>query len=93
MTISERNGEPVLTNKVAVVTGGGTGIGRSIVTSPASRTWPLCSSSAATPTVGSLVNNAGVIGPIAEASEMDMELWDEVMAVNVRGVALVPSTV
>ena len=115
------NGEALLTNKVAVVTGGGTGIGRSIArlfaargsslgaarsrsrkwrgrfpeapaapTSPASRTFAalfeLCRH-----TYGGLdvlVNNAGVIGPIAEASEMDMELWDEVMAVNVRGVAL-----
>jgi NAD(P)-dependent dehydrogenase (short-subunit alcohol dehydrogenase family) len=32
-----------------------------------------------------LVNNAGMPGPIASIAEMDTALWDECMAVNVRG--------
>jgi NAD(P)-dependent dehydrogenase (short-subunit alcohol dehydrogenase family) len=35
-----------------------------------------------------LVNNAGMPGPITPVSEMDTALWDECMAVNVRGAML-----
>ena len=35
-----------------------------------------------------LVNNAGVTGPVANAADMDLEMWDQTMAINVRGVIL-----
>src|SRR4051812_5285979 len=35
-----------------------------------------------------LVNNAGIAGPVADAAEMDVEAWDETMAINVRGAIL-----
>jgi len=35
-----------------------------------------------------LVSNAGITGPIAEAENMDIDAWDETMAINVRGVLL-----
>lgn len=38
--------------------------------------------------VGVLVNNAGVPGPVAPLVEISPEEWDEVFAVNVRGVYL-----
>ncbi|MFD5248146.1 SDR family NAD(P)-dependent oxidoreductase [Amycolatopsis sp. NPDC058340] len=39
-------------------------------------------------TVSILVNNAGVAGPVAPLTEIAPEDWDEVFAVNVRGVYL-----
>lgn len=36
-----------------------------------------------------LVNNAGIAGPVAPLTEIDVEAWDEVFATNVRGVFLV----
>jgi len=39
--------------------------------------------------VSILVNNAGVAGPVAPLTEIDVAEWDEVFAVNVRGVFLV----
>lgn len=38
--------------------------------------------------VGILVNNAGVPGPVKPLTEVEPEEWDEVFAVNVRGVYL-----
>ena len=35
-----------------------------------------------------LVNNAGIAGPVAPLTEVDPAAWDEVFAVNVRGVFL-----
>jgi NAD(P)-dependent dehydrogenase (short-subunit alcohol dehydrogenase family) len=35
-----------------------------------------------------LVNNAGIAGPVAPLTAIDEEAWDEVFAVNVRGVFL-----
>lgn len=120
----EKKADGVLAGKVAIVTGGGTGIGRSIselfakegaaVVVAGRRQGPLdevaeeisgaaCSTDVSRePDVVNLfksccdsyggldvlVNNAGVIGPIADASQMNMGGWDEVMAINVRGVIL-----
>jgi NAD(P)-dependent dehydrogenase (short-subunit alcohol dehydrogenase family) len=39
--------------------------------------------------VSVLVNNAGVAGPVAPLTEISVEEWDEVFAVNVRGMFLV----
>jgi NAD(P)-dependent dehydrogenase (short-subunit alcohol dehydrogenase family) len=38
--------------------------------------------------VSILVNNAGIAGPVAPLVEIDVEAWDEVFDVNVRGVFL-----
>lgn len=38
--------------------------------------------------VSILVNNAGIAGPVAPLTEIDVADWDEVFAVNVRGVFL-----
>ena len=38
--------------------------------------------------VSILINNAGIAGPVAPLTEVDPEDWDEVFAVNVRGVFL-----
>lgn len=35
-----------------------------------------------------LVSNAGITGPVANAEDMDMAQWDETIAINVRGVLL-----
>jgi NAD(P)-dependent dehydrogenase (short-subunit alcohol dehydrogenase family) len=35
-----------------------------------------------------LVNNAGIAGPVASLTDIDVSEWDEVFAVNVRGVFL-----
>ena len=35
-----------------------------------------------------LVNNAGISGPIVSLTEMDTELWDECVAINLRGAML-----
>ncbi|WP_188942418.1 SDR family NAD(P)-dependent oxidoreductase [Nakamurella endophytica] len=40
-------------------------------------------------TVSVLVNNAGVPGPVAPLTEIGVDDWDDVFAVNVRGVFLV----
>ena len=39
-------------------------------------------------TISVLINNAGVPGPVAPLSEVTVEEWDEVFAVNVRGMFL-----
>ena len=39
-------------------------------------------------TVSILVNNAGIAGPVAALTDIDAAAWDEVFAVNVRGVFL-----
>lgn len=39
--------------------------------------------------VSILVNNAGVAGPVAPLTEIDVDAWDEVFDINVRGVFLV----
>lgn len=39
-------------------------------------------------TVSILVNNAGIAGPVATLTEVSVDEWDEVFAVNVRGVYL-----
>lgn len=39
--------------------------------------------------VSVVVNNAGVAGPVAPLTEIGVEEWDEVFAINVRGVFLV----
>jgi NAD(P)-dependent dehydrogenase (short-subunit alcohol dehydrogenase family) len=39
-------------------------------------------------TVSILVNNAGVAGPVAPLTDVSVDDWDEVFAVNVRGVFL-----
>jgi len=39
-------------------------------------------------TVSILVNNAGIGGPVAPLTEISVDDWDEVFAVNVRGVYL-----
>ncbi|SEP96801.1 SDR family NAD(P)-dependent oxidoreductase [Microlunatus flavus] len=38
--------------------------------------------------VSILVNNAGIAGPVAPLTEIDVDAWDEVFDVNVRGVFL-----
>jgi NAD(P)-dependent dehydrogenase (short-subunit alcohol dehydrogenase family) len=38
--------------------------------------------------VSILINNAGIAGPVAPLIEIDVEAWDEVFDVNVRGVFL-----
>lgn len=38
--------------------------------------------------VSVLVNNAGIAGPVASLTDVSVEEWDEVFAVNVRGVFL-----
>ena len=38
--------------------------------------------------VSILVNNAGIAGPVASLREIEPDAWDEVFAVNVRGVFL-----
>jgi NAD(P)-dependent dehydrogenase (short-subunit alcohol dehydrogenase family) len=38
--------------------------------------------------VSILINNAGIAGPVAAATDIDVGDWDEVFAVNVRGVFL-----
>jgi NAD(P)-dependent dehydrogenase (short-subunit alcohol dehydrogenase family) len=38
--------------------------------------------------VSILVNNAGIAGPVASLTDIDVDDWDEVFAVNVRGVFL-----
>lgn len=38
--------------------------------------------------VSILVNNAGIAGPVAPLTDITVEEWDEVLAVNVRGVFL-----
>lgn len=38
--------------------------------------------------VSILVNNAGIAGPVASLTDIDVQEWDEVFAVNVRGVFL-----
>jgi NAD(P)-dependent dehydrogenase (short-subunit alcohol dehydrogenase family) len=122
MSATENSG--VLTNKVAIVTGGGTGIGRSIaklfaaegcsVVLAGRRREPLDTVAAeisgtacptdvsreedvaalfelCTTTYGGLdvlVNNAGISGPVSEAADMDLALWDETNAINIRGLLL-----
>ncbi|WP_344859860.1 SDR family oxidoreductase [Amycolatopsis ultiminotia] len=39
-------------------------------------------------TISILVNNAGIAGPVASLTEISVDRWDEVFAVNVRGVFL-----
>jgi NAD(P)-dependent dehydrogenase (short-subunit alcohol dehydrogenase family) len=39
-------------------------------------------------TISVLINNAGILGPVAPLSEVTVEEWDEVFAVNVRGIFL-----
>ena len=36
-----------------------------------------------------MVNNAGIAGPVAPLTEIDVDAWDEVFDINVRGVFLV----
>ena len=45
--------------------------------------------SLATTEISILINNAGIGGPVAELVDLDVDAWDEVFAVNVRGVFLV----
>jgi NAD(P)-dependent dehydrogenase (short-subunit alcohol dehydrogenase family) len=42
--------------------------------------------------VSILVNNAGIPGPVADLVDVDVDDWDEVFAVNVRGVFLMCRT-
>jgi NAD(P)-dependent dehydrogenase (short-subunit alcohol dehydrogenase family) len=48
----------------------------------------LAASLAATD-ISIVINNAGVAGPVAPLTEIEPESWDEVFAVNVRGVFLI----
>jgi NAD(P)-dependent dehydrogenase (short-subunit alcohol dehydrogenase family) len=113
-----------LAGKVAVVTGGGSGIGEAIsaafcregaVVVVAGRDSDRLARSAARigahphpadvsrePDVEALftatearfggpdilVNNAGVTGPVARVEDLDAAMWDETMAINVRGTIL-----
>ena len=35
-----------------------------------------------------VINNAGIAGPVAPLTEIDVDAWDEVFDINVRGVFL-----
>jgi NAD(P)-dependent dehydrogenase (short-subunit alcohol dehydrogenase family) len=113
-----------LANKIALITGGGTGIGKAVAWRFAAAGAKVIVSGrtkdsieAAAAEVGGrairadvsketdvmalfsqirstygrldiLVNNAGMSGPIMPIAEMDTELWDECIAVNLRGAML-----
>ncbi len=112
----------VIAGKVAVVTGGGSGIGLSIatafarsgasvviagrdgerlgrvagqigaravvtdVTDEASVSALFASVAKEEGGLDILVNNAGVTGPVSRAEDLDLSLWDETIAINIRGV-------
>ncbi|SMF38893.1 hypothetical protein SAMN06265365_102380 [Tistlia consotensis] len=125
MATNGRSGEDgPLAGQVALVTGGGSGIGEAIVRRFAAagatvfltgrsleRLRPVAESAGATALAADvsreeeverlfaalaeqagqldvLVNNAGVSGPVKPVAEMDLDAWDECIAINLRGAML-----
>ena len=102
----------LLAGRIAVVTGGGRGLGAVIaacfraegaavvtldlsdgdeacdVTQGASVAAAFARIAARHGRVDVLVANAGIVPPWSDLTALDMDLWDRVFAVNVRGVAL-----
>ena len=74
-----------LQDKVAVVTGAGSGIGRGIAQAMAARGARVAAVSQLGP-LDIMVNNAGILDGYFDVDETDDAVWDRVLAINLTGV-------
>ena len=85
VVITGRRAEPL--HALAAELGAG---GNASATSPSPRgRRPAWLGSLADREISIVINNAGIAGPVAPLTEIDVDAWDEVFDINVRGVFLV----